>query len=78
MCTNPSNPYHVFNKDQTVRPAAIVENKRLRHALSIVKAKQDQKIDVKVLTNSEKVGYKKRPPAGAIERSTCLPRGDAL
>lgn len=54
-------PYHVFNKDQTVRPAAIVENKRLRHALSIVKAKQDQKIDVKILTNSEKLGYKKRP-----------------
>lgn len=26
-----------------------------------MKAKQDQKIDLKIMTNSEKVGYKKRP-----------------
>jgi hypothetical protein len=54
-------PYRVFNKDQTVRPAAIVENKRLRHALAVVKAKQEHRLDVKVMTNSEKVAYKKRP-----------------
>ncbi|HMF54414.1 MAG TPA: hypothetical protein VK593_08700, partial [Edaphobacter sp.] len=54
-------PYRVFNKDQTVRPAAIVENKRLRHALSVVRAKQEQKLEVKIMTNSEKVGYKKHP-----------------
>jgi len=44
-------PYRVFNKDQRVNPAAIVENKRLRHALSIA---------INVMTNSEKIGYKKR------------------
>ena len=54
-------PYRVFNKDQTVRPAAIVENKRLRHALAVVKAKQEHRLDVKIMTNSEKVAYKKRP-----------------
>jgi transposase len=54
-------PYRVFNKDQTVAPAAIVENKRLRHALSVVRTKQEQTLEVKIMTNSEKVGYKKRP-----------------
>lgn len=38
----------------------IVENKRLRHALAVIKAKQKHQLDVKILTNSEKVGYKKR------------------
>lgn len=54
-------PYRVFNKDQIVRPAAVVENKRLRHALSVVRTKQEQKLAVKIMTNSEKIGYKKRP-----------------
>jgi len=54
-------PYRVFSKDQRVNPAAIVENKRLRHALSVVKAQQDRSLTVKVMTNSEKVGYKKQP-----------------
>jgi hypothetical protein len=53
-------PYRVFNKDQRVSPAAIVENKRLRHALSIVKAQQDYRPAAKIMTNSEKIGYKKQ------------------
>ncbi len=62
-------PYKVFEKDRRVSHAAIVENKRLGHALSIIKAQQEQKYDVKVKTNSEKGGYKKKgrkiygPPA---------------
>ena len=54
-------PYRVFRKDQRVTQAAVVENKRLGHALAIVKAQQDQKLEAKVLINSEKTGYKKRP-----------------
>lgn len=45
-------PYRIFDKDQRVRPADIVENKRLRHALSVVKAKQEQMQAVKIMTNS--------------------------
>jgi transposase len=54
-------PYRVFDKDQRVKPTAIVENKRLRHALSIIKAQQDLKQAARVLTNSEKIGYVKQP-----------------
>ncbi len=54
-------PYRVFSKDQRVSHTAIVENKRLGHALALVKAQQDIKRETKVLTNSEKTGYKKRP-----------------
>ncbi len=53
-------PYRVFSKDQRVSHAAIIENKRLGHALSIVKTQQDLKLATKVMTNSEKDGYKKR------------------
>lgn len=53
-------PYRV-SKDQRVSHTAIVENKRLSHALSLIKAQQDLKHETKVLTNSEKTGYKKRP-----------------
>ena len=56
-------PYRTFSKDQRVSHAAIVENKRLGHALTIVKAQQDLKLATKVLTNSEKTGYKKNPRA---------------
>ncbi len=55
-----SLPYRVFSKDQRVSHAAIVENKRLGHALAIVKAQQDLRHETKVMTNSEKTGYKKR------------------
>ncbi len=54
-------PYRVFAKDQRITQTAIVENKRLSHALSLVKAQQELKRETKVLTNSEKDGYKKRP-----------------
>ena len=53
--------FRVFNKEQRVTHTAVVENKRLGHALAIVKAQQDLKQQTKVLTNSEKTGYKKRP-----------------
>jgi hypothetical protein len=54
-------PYRVFSKDQRVNHTAIVENKRLGHALALVKAQQDLKCAPKVMTNSEKNGYRKRP-----------------
>jgi hypothetical protein len=53
-------PYRVFEKDQRVSHTAIVENKRLRHALTIIKAEQDLKYVPKVKTNSEKINYRKR------------------
>ena len=56
-----SLPYRVFSKDQRVTHTAIVENKRLGHALAFVKAQQDRKHETKVMTNSEKSGYKKTP-----------------
>ena len=56
-----SLPYRVFSKDQRVSHTAIVENKRLGHALAVVKALQDVKYQPKVMTNSEKTGYKKDP-----------------
>ena len=56
-------PYRIFSKDQRVSHTAIVENKRLGHALKIVKAQQDVHQGVKVMTHSEKDGYKKRPRA---------------
>ena len=56
-----SLPYRVFSKDQRVSHTAVVENKRLGHALAVVKAQQDIKHMPKVMTNSAKGGYKKRP-----------------
>ena len=56
-------PYRVFSKDQRVSHTAIVENKRLGHALAVVKAQQDLKLATKVMTNSEKTGYRKNPRA---------------
>jgi hypothetical protein len=55
-----SLPYRVYSKDQRVSHTAIVENKRLGHALAIVKAQQDLKHATKVMTNSEKGAYQKR------------------
>ncbi len=49
--------YRVFSKDQRVNHTAIVENKRLGHVASIIKAQQDLKRIPKVMTNSEKDGY---------------------
>jgi hypothetical protein len=75
-----SLPYRVFSKDQRVSHTAVVENKRLGHALALVKAQQDIAHLTRVKTNSEKDGYKKRgrrvygpdydlntPPAKAVE-----------
>jgi hypothetical protein len=56
-----SLPYRLFSKDQRVSHTAVVENKRLSHALTIIKAQQEVKREPKVHTNSEKLGYKKRP-----------------
>jgi hypothetical protein len=53
-------PYRVFSKDQRVSHTAIVENKRLGHALALVKAQQDLRYTTRVMTNSEKTGYRKR------------------
>jgi hypothetical protein len=53
-------PYRVFRKDQRVNHTAIIENKRLGHALALIKVQQDIKYAPKVQTNSEKSGYKKR------------------
>ena len=54
-------PYRVFSKDQRVNHTAIVENKRLGHALALVKAQQDLKLTTRVMTSSEKNGYRKTP-----------------
>ena len=54
-------PYRVFDKDQRVSPAAVIENKRLGHALSQIKAQQDTRLAPAVQTNSEKNGYRKKP-----------------
>lgn len=56
-----SLPYRVFSKDQRVSHTATVENKRLGHALKIVKAQQEIKRSPEVMTNSTKGGYKKHP-----------------
>ena len=53
-------PYRAFSKDQRVSHTAIVENKRLGHALALVKAQQDLRLATKIMTNSEKTGYNKR------------------
>jgi hypothetical protein len=53
-------PYRVFSKDQRVSHTAVVENKRLGHALAIIKAQQDTYFKPKVNTNSQKGGYQKR------------------
>ena len=53
-------PYRIFSKDQRVSHTAIVENKRLGHALALVKAQQAIRFEAKVKTNSEKGGYNKR------------------
>ena len=46
-----SLPYRVFLKDKRVSQTTIVENKRLSHALSLVKAKQQLRREPKVLTD---------------------------
>jgi hypothetical protein len=52
-------PYRVFDKDQRVTHAAIVENKRLGDVLAYVKQLQDRERSLKVKNNSEKTGYQR-------------------
>jgi hypothetical protein len=54
-------PYRVFSNDQRVNHTAIIENKRLGHALALVKAQQDMRLTTRVMTDSEKTGYRKMP-----------------
>lgn len=53
-------PFAVFSKDERVSHTAIIENKRLGHALAVIKAQQDTRFTPKVNTNSRKDGYQKR------------------
>jgi hypothetical protein len=52
-------PFRVFDKDQRVTHAAIVENKRLGEALAFIKRQQDLRSPPRVQTNSERIGYQK-------------------
>src|SRR3954454_3494062 len=55
-----SLPFTVFDKDQRVTHAAIVENKRLGEVLAFIKSQQDQRPPPRPKTNSERIGYRKK------------------
>jgi hypothetical protein len=55
-----SLPYRVFDKDQRVMHAAIIDNKRLSDVLAYIKERQEQQSKPVVKTNSEKNGYQPR------------------
>jgi len=55
-----SLPYTVFDKDQRVTHAAIIENKRLGDVLAYIKERQEERVKPKVKTNSERIGYTPR------------------
>jgi hypothetical protein len=60
-----SLPYQVFDKEQRVSHAAIVENKRLGEVLAFIKSQQDLRSPPRLKTNSERNGYQKtgqKPP----------------
>jgi hypothetical protein len=59
-------PYRAFDKEQRVSQAAIVENKRLGEVLAFIKRQQDERPPPRVMSNSEKNGYRKtgRKPGG--------------
>jgi transposase len=83
-------PYTIFDKNQRVRQGAIVDNKRLRHALALVKVQQDLKHEPpKIKTHSERDGYNKKgrtlygpdyveksPPPQAVEICKIAKSGD--
>jgi hypothetical protein len=54
--------FRVFDKDQRVTHAAIVENKRLSEVLAWVKERQDALHAARTKTNSEAGNYQKRAP----------------
>ena len=71
-------PYRIFSKDQRVSHTAIVENKRLRHALATVKAQQDIKRLPEIMTNSSIPPAPNQPPvcgAPMINPFKCLNDG---
>ena len=77
-----SLPYTVFDKDQRVTHAAIVENKRLGEVLAFIKSQQDLRRPPRPKTNSEKIGYRKkgRSPPGpttSADRMAEQPRAAA-
>lgn len=78
-----SLPYRAFDKDQRVSHAAIVENKRLGEVLAFIKSQQDQQPPPpRVMTNSEKIGYRKtgRKPPGRtslVDKAMARRRADA-
>lgn len=56
-----SLPYTVFDKDQRVSHAAIVENKRLGAALAFIKVQRDAEVPApRIKTKSEALGYRRR------------------
>ena len=55
-----SLPFTVFDKDQRVTHAAIVENKRLGEVLAFIKSQQDLRPPPRPKTNSERIGYRKK------------------
>ena len=55
-----SLPFTVFDKDQRVTHAAIVENKRLGEVLAFIKSQQDLRPPPRLKTNSERIGYRKK------------------
>jgi hypothetical protein len=67
-------PYRVFDKDQRVSHMAIVENKRLGHALALIKAQQDLKYVPKIKTNSEKINYRKCEQKSEAWNDETVPR----
>jgi hypothetical protein len=82
-----SLPYTVFDKEQRVSQAEVVENKRLSAALALVKARQDMpQSSPRVKSASEAGGYVKTgrrpgrkpflPPATARTASPRVPRMD--
>jgi transposase len=61
-----SLPYQVFDKDQRVSHAAIVENKRLGEVLAFIRNQQELRSPPRLKNNSERIGYQKtgRKPPG--------------
>jgi hypothetical protein len=54
-----SLPFRVFDEDQRVTHASIVENKWLGEALAFIKRQQDLRSPPRVKINSERGGYQK-------------------
>ena len=69
-----SLPYRVFEKDRRVSHAAVVENKRLGHALALVKLQQELRHETKVQTNSEKTATKSVRPVRSTGQTSSKTR----